>query len=947
MSKVIGFTINIQGSQDAVNAAEELRRKIAEVQKALRATSDQSDVQKLGNYLIDLKAQQAEVNKVIRDQIKLRQQEIREATKTKDTYSDLSARLNTLRNRYKDMAAAQEESTDEAKALLKEVQELDKRLKDIDSSVGQFQRNVGNYGSAFDAISPQFSAFREGIAGIKEQTTGAGKALAGASLAIAAFGVISDVTARVKEFADEYRNLSTQISTLTGLQGQALTDVTAKAKALGDTYNESAQDISVAANVVAKEFGITVGDALDKIAIGFNTGANAQGDFLDQLREYPAQFRQAGASADEFLTVLIRAQQEGIYSDKGVDLVKEFGLRIREQTTATRDALLNAFGPTFTNDLLKGVNDGSISVTEALKKVSNGLKDTGLTASQVQTVIADVFGGPGEDAGLRFIQLLGDLGGNLDDVRDKSNKLQTQQEQLYEANLEAAQASAEVSKALANASAEIDLLKVRAQSFLARTAAGFLEFFNKLPATLKGVRAAIAEVFTIGNGKSPAQAYRETYLAELQKIRKEDEQDAQRREKEAEARAKQQNEKAKASARARGKATGEAFVEGSIAAIQKEASRLNQEIDRTLSGSVAQQALIARLRANEVELEKAVERKNRLLLEAERKAAAEQLGQAQQLAQHSLKVFIESETAKTRAIPDEVKKRAVVFRQAIQEQQQQEQALTQEWINTAFSGVQEAFSLIDGIAQVTSQKREERFQKENDRQAEIIRTLEEQAQTARGVQKKRLEQQIVEAKKFQEKQLADQEAIRLKAAKREKGLAIIQSIIQGALAVQRALANPPGPPFSIPQAVGAGVFAAVQTALIAAQPLATGGMITGRRVTDRQNIPTMGNGDNVLATVRRGEVVLNARQQGLLGGARTFKAIGVPGFADGGAINPITAPVIPGLAAGSDIGTILKAIDRKTDAVNARIDRLKAFVVSDEVARDLKQAETIRLNATL
>ena len=148
MSKVIGFTINIQGSQDAVNAAEELRRKIAEVQKALRATSDQSDVQKLGNYLIDLKAQQAEVNKVIRDQIKLRQQEIREATKTKDTYSDLSARLNTLRNRYKDMAAAQEESTDEAKALLKEVQELDKRLKDIDSSVGQFQRNVGNYGSA-------------------------------------------------------------------------------------------------------------------------------------------------------------------------------------------------------------------------------------------------------------------------------------------------------------------------------------------------------------------------------------------------------------------------------------------------------------------------------------------------------------------------------------------------------------------------------------------------------------------------------------------------------------------------------------------------------------------------------------------------------------------------------------------------------------------------------
>jgi len=44
------------------------------------------------------------------------------------------------------------------------------------------------------------------------------------------------------------------------------------------------------------------------------------------------------------------------------------------------------------------------------------------------------------------------------------------------------------------------------------------------------------------------------------------------------------------------------------------------------------------------------------------------------------------------------------------------------------------------------------------------------------------------------------------------------------------------------------------------------------------------NGDNVLATVKTGEVILNQRHQAALGGASTFKAIGVPGFANSGVV---------------------------------------------------------------
>lgn len=56
------------------------------------------------------------------------------------------------------------------------------------------------------------------------------------------------------------------------------------------------------------------------------------------------------------------------------------------------------------------------------------------------------------------------------------------------------------------------------------------------------------------------------------------------------------------------------------------------------------------------------------------------------------------------------------------------------------------------------------------------------------------------------------------------------------------------------------------------------------RITTAANIPTQPNGDNIYATVKKGEVILNEKQQELLGGAEAFRKIGVPGFADGGLV---------------------------------------------------------------
>jgi hypothetical protein len=84
--------------------------------------------------------------------------------------------------------------------------------------------------------------------------------------------------------------------------------------------------------------------------------------------------------------------------------------------------------------------------------------------------------------------------------------------------------------------------------------------------------------------------------------------------------------------------------------------------------------------------------------------------------------------------------------------------------------------------------------------------------------------------------------------------------------------------------------------LNAVPPFATGGkVVTG--------IPIKrSNGDDVLITARKGEIILNDKQQAALGGDATFRALGIKGYATGGVVGGTT--VLPTVQ-----NTILKQID--------------------------------------
>jgi len=972
MSKVIGFQIVIDGLGKTVETATELKRAIADVNAEIKKTTDVQEIKKLEAKLVDLKAAQMEVNKVVKEQIKSRNEEITATDKANGAYRKLSKELNDQRNRYKDLAAAEQESSQEAKDLLVSINNLDKKLKGIDATVGQFQRNVGGYTEALGQFFPKLGGtvgqvtgliggLSQGITGLSATTGAFNKSLGAIGIALTAFSGISEIFQSINESVSETKELSNQVAGFTGATGNVLSDFVSKSKAISTTYKKDVNEITVAANTASKALGIGFNEALDAIEAGFRKGADSNGEFLDNLKEYPTQFAAAGLSIKDYLAISIEAANQGVFSDKGLDVVKEFGLRIREQTKTSKDALIGAFGEEFTGELFENLNNGSITTAEALSLVSGKMGDTEVAGDKLQTVIADVFGAAGEDAGLAYILSLEKILKNTDDVTKSTNQYQTQQEILYQTNLDLEASQSELNESFTKFGGEFTIISSKAKIFFNNLLGGLLDFANEFPATLKAMGAGLTTFFTTGSISGALKANRDVFRAEKQKIDKEDKLAIEKAEKdrialekqnaeEQKKRLKAQNKELSTTANKGGRDAAKEYAAGSLAALEDERSKLQTAFSNAVVGSGTQKELAVKLNAINNQIKSAVEQQNQILADAARGNLLNNLKNAEQLATLPLTTkppeLLKKEVEDIQKVFKQVTKNADDFRDEQRKKEEEELEERQKRIELYLQAATLVTDFFSTVQQARFKKDADQLNEQIELTEENIATLEAKAEKASGIKKRRLEKEIVQEKALLESRNKEAEALQLKAAKAEKKIAILQSIIQGALAVNRALAVPPGPPFTIGSAISAGVFAGIQTATIIAQPLAEGGVVTGQRVNQKQNIPTRSNGDNVLAYVKRGEVVLNQRQQSLLGGSPTFRKLGIKGFAEGGMVPPISPP-IQGLGLQGNMNEFLQVMEAKTEAINNRIDRLQAYVVSEDIARDLAEGNKLKINATL
>lgn len=426
---------------DKVKEAEsELKKQLnegrisrEEYNKAISATKIASD---------EYKSTIRDIEKVVKNQIKLDHEQ-------EGSLRGMRAELSNLTREYDALSREERENEKVGGALAKQINDLTDELKEAEEETGRYYRNVGNYkNSILEAIglNNQFGEslmnLGEGSKGIKKINTdikalwATMKGLLTNPVFLALAG-IAGVGMAFKWFYDYNKGLveATKLTKqFTGLGGNEMKEYRNEVQAVADMYGKDFKETLQAANSLSKQFGITSQEAMNIIKDGFVAGADVNGEFLDTLKEYPAYFKEAGISAEEFVAITANASKQGIFSDKGVDTIKEANTRLREMTTATAEAL-DGIGIS-SEEVQKSLQDGSTTTFEVMKKVSDRLNELPASSDKVGKAIADIFGGPGEDAGLEYIKTLGKIETNLDEVKKQAGELGELEEKQLNSQIE-------------------------------------------------------------------------------------------------------------------------------------------------------------------------------------------------------------------------------------------------------------------------------------------------------------------------------------------------------------------------------------------------------------------------------------------------------------------------------------------------------------------------------
>ena len=443
LQKVSGATED--GRNTTKKAAGDAER-LARAQRDL-AFAESENAKKLA----ELKLAQQEANQINKLIVKINQSAV-------GSYNKLSAQYSLNKIYLNNMTKAERENTEEGRKLVEQTREIYEEMKRLQEATGKYQLNVGNYTEASDAIIAYGDKLKEtlglnnsfgesllalgrGGTESKEVFTAIGDgakalgktllgllsnpvflAIAGIAAAGAAFKWWYDYNAGLVEAT----RLTQQF---TGKSGDDLKTFRNEVQAVADSFGADFRETLIATNALSQQFGISANEALQLVKDGFLSGADANGYFLDTLKEYPAYFKEAGISADQFVAIVAQTNKMGIFSDKGVDAIKEANLRLREMTTATA-AALDGIGIS-SEQVQKDLQTGTKTTFDVIQDVSAKLAELPDNAATVGAAIADIFGGPGEDAGLQYLRTLKDISTNMDEVKGKAGVLaQLQEEQL-------------------------------------------------------------------------------------------------------------------------------------------------------------------------------------------------------------------------------------------------------------------------------------------------------------------------------------------------------------------------------------------------------------------------------------------------------------------------------------------------------------------------------------
>lgn len=349
-------------------------------------------------------------------------------------------RISELSNAYVELAVQyrrlteEEKKGDYGKALNSSLTQLKGRLNEAKNELAEVEGEMKGASAAGVDFNSVLSSLGQRF-GINSELMGALTSGTLATTAAVTAGAAA-VVAATKMWADynDELNRQTNVTTVTtGLKGDDADNLTIGVRALARTYDVDFREAINAANTLIQQFGVSGEQALSLLQDGMQGMiAGDGGKLLSMIQQYAPSFRDAGIEASQ-LVAIIQNSEGGIFTDQNMNAIV-MGIRnIRLMTEQTSKALaqLGIDG----EDMSRKLEDGSMTIFEALRQVSDAIDNVGSGSQAAGEVMQSVFGRQGTMAGTKLGEAIATLNTNLEETKMQTGELGESFVRLNDANI--------------------------------------------------------------------------------------------------------------------------------------------------------------------------------------------------------------------------------------------------------------------------------------------------------------------------------------------------------------------------------------------------------------------------------------------------------------------------------------------------------------------------------
>lgn len=351
----------------------------------------------------------------------------------KGKLSEMVKAFTDLSMQYKQMTA-EEQNSPFGRALAQSLDTLKNRINNYKSQLNEVGRSIGE-------VETKNMNFKDvlGVVGDKLGVNGNIMSLVTTGHIGMAAAIGAGVTAVVKmteafaEYNEELEKNENITTVTTGLKGPAAGEMTESAEALAKVYGVDFRDVINAANTLMTQFGKTGEESIQLIREGLQGMIEGDGPkLLSMIQQYAPAFRDAGISASE-LVAIIHNSEGGIFTAANMNAIVMGIKNIRLMTKSTNEALakIGVDGEAIT----KKLNDGTMTIFEAMQLVLTKLQETKAGSQAAGEVMQTIFGRQGVSAGQNIAKAINTLNLNLEETKKQTGEIGEKNDELYTATL--------------------------------------------------------------------------------------------------------------------------------------------------------------------------------------------------------------------------------------------------------------------------------------------------------------------------------------------------------------------------------------------------------------------------------------------------------------------------------------------------------------------------------